>query len=95
MAERVVEKNYEEMINALNGTSKSILEYSKEMLNALQVCTSALGEGDLGAAQAAEKVTLCVSKYEEVVTEATRIAGAMQEELKIMQKERTILGTDN
>lgn len=95
MADRVVEANYENMIEALSNCAKDIYDDAAELLNQANVCASALGDSDSAVPVILEKVTGCQQKYAECAAAAMDIANAMQTELEEIRKEKDVWESDD
>jgi len=95
MADRVIEANYENMINALQNASKAIYDDAAQLLMYASTCANALGERDTGAANILSNVQNAQRSYAECSAEAMNIAAAMQEELEEIQKEKDVWADDD
>lgn len=95
MADRVVQANYENMIEALSNCAKAIYDDAAELLNQANICAGALGDSDSAVPEILEKVTGCQQKYAECAAAAMDIANAMQEELEQMAEEKAVWGSED
>lgn len=95
MAERIVEQNYKNMIDALGTFGSAVSVIQSELESIATLAQSELGEGDSDIESIAKQVKSCCLKYAELSNQAIEIANAMQEELDEYIKDRRSVDEDS
>lgn len=95
MAQRVDEQKYEAMIAALYRFASNVYTAASEMQTLASVCAQALGSEDAAVGEIYLKIKDSQEKYADATGQAKAIAGAMQQELDDIRKEREVWSSDS
>lgn len=90
MAERMIRRNYEAMIEALYDFGARTAQIGNDIQQAANTCRNALEEEDSSIAKIYEHATKSQAAYNEVARKALYIAKAMSEELEHGELERMV-----
>lgn len=90
MAERMIRRNYEAMIEALYHFGARTAEIGNEIQQAANTCRNVLEEEDSSIVAIYEHATRSQKGYNELARRALSIARAMSEELDKGERERMV-----
>lgn len=95
MAERMIRRNYEEMLEVLYHFGARTAELAEQIRSAADTCRTALDEEDSSITAIYENVNRCQRGYQEIALEALRIARSMAEELQRAEEELHLWSEDD
>jgi len=90
MAERVLDSNYQAMIQALYDFKGRVYTLANELHNVGLQASSALGDDDSAVAAIRRDLRNCTVKYCELTEKATEIAKGMEEEIESAKKDHSL-----
>ena len=90
MANRIIDQNYQVMIEALYNFGARTSQLGNDIVEAVNTCRNALGEEDSSIASIHTQTLRSQTRYNEVALKALKIAKAMAEELNMGELERMI-----
>ncbi len=95
MANRIIDQNYQVMIEALYNFGARTSQLGNDIMDAVNTCRNALGQEDSSIASIYTQAVRSQSHYNEVALRALKIAKAMAEELKMGELERMVWEYEN
>ena len=95
MAERMIRRNYEAMIEVLYHFGARTAELAEQIRGAADTCRTALDEEDSSISTIYENVNRCQAGYQRIALAALQIARSMSEELHQGEEELSIWSEDD